>query len=86
MSRLNPEGVRFVHKRTRPLDVDSMEKAAAAISRTIASMLTRATPVNLGDPDERLAYSKHLAWVIGFDAMIEDRNAIHEVTKLVVEE
>lgn len=83
MSRLNPEGIRFVHNKTRPLQIDSMDAAAEAI----ASALTRknVAEMDLSTPEKVASFARNLAWIIGFDAMINDRKAIHAVTSLVAE-
>lgn len=78
MSRLNPEGVRFVHGRVRPLDVDSMDKAAEVIAKEIARGPSEGTT-----PE---SWARHIAWVIGFDTLIDDRKAIRSITSLVVEQ
>lgn len=80
----NDEGVRYIHERTRPLAVDSIDEAAKQIDVAIKKGLDRRVPVNFSDADERLAYARHLAWIIGFDALIDDRKAINKITSLIV--
>jgi hypothetical protein len=77
VSRLNPAGVRFVHERTEPLAVDSMADAEAVLLKE----LEKGRDQEL----DRGAWARHLAWIIGFDRLLEDRKAIHQVTSLVVE-
>lgn len=78
MSRLNPEGVRFVHQRSRPLDVYSIERAAEVIDKAIADAKE--------EPPESEGIGRHIAWLIGFDTLIDDRKEIQKLTSLVVED
>lgn len=78
MSRLNPEGVRFVHQRSRPLEVYSMEQAGEIIDKAIADAK--------GKPSIGEGIGRHIAWLIGFDTLIDDRTEIQRITSLVVED
>lgn len=72
----NDEGVRYIHERTRPLAVNSMDDAETTIAKALAR-----GPSGNTTPEQ---WARHLAWIIGFDALIDDRKAIQSVTKLLV--
>lgn len=72
----NKEGVRFIHERTRPLSIDSMDAASEALTLALAKGPSASTT-----PE---AWARHLAWIIGFDALIDDRKAVYSVTSLLV--
>lgn len=78
MGTLNKAGVALVHRCTRPLAIDTMDAAAEAIAKHIAR-----GPSSSTTPE---AWARHLAWVIGFDTLIDDRKRIHGVTQFVVED
>lgn len=79
---MNKDGVRFVHKRTQPLAVPSMNYAEQAIAKELKK---RGLMTDESDAD-RVNFARHLAWIIGFDTLTEDRAAIHELTSKIVEE
>lgn len=79
MGTLNAKGVGFVHDKTRPLAVYSMEEAAAAILKQLPDVAQADTQKKLED------LARHIAWLIGFDTLIDDRKAIHHVTSLVAD-
>lgn len=72
----NENGVRFIHERTRPLAVDSMDAASEAIAAALAK-----GPSGSPTPEQ---WARHLAWIIGFDALLDDRKAINKITSLIV--
>jgi len=76
MGTFNEKGVAFIHERTRPLAVNSMEDAAAAIAFALAK-----GPSPSITPEQ---WARHLAWIIGFDDLIDDRKALHAVTSLLI--
>lgn len=80
----NDEGVRYIHQRTKPLAVDSMDEAAKQIDVAIKKGLDKQNPVDFFNDEERADYARHLAWIIGFDHLIDDRNAINKITSLIV--
>lgn len=75
---MNDEGVRFIHERCGPLNVNSMDDAATLITKELRRQRER----NTSDAD----LGRHLAWVIGFDTLIEQRNQIRQFTSLIVKE
>jgi len=87
MGFFNKKGVQRLHALTTPLAVNSMSDAAEAISKRLEQALIADSPrhVDMADPVERLKFAQNLAWLIGFDRLIEDRNEIHEITSLIVE-
>ena len=73
---INKKGVKFVHDGTRPLNIYSMDDAQDVIARAIEK----------GPPGSTtpLQWARHLAWLIGFDTLIDERKSIHSVTSLIV--
>lgn len=74
---MNQAFIREVHTRSRPLNVDSMDAAALVLAREIAK-----GPLTDIDPE---TWARHLAWVLGFDALIDDRKALHHLTTHMVQ-
>lgn len=71
----NQKFVDEVFERSRPLAVDSMDAAAEVIAKQIAKGKSESTT------DE--AWARHLAWVIGFDALIDDRKRLRDLSSFM---
>lgn len=71
---MNRKFMSEVSERTRPLAVDSMEEATRVIAKAIAT----------GKDMDTDAFARHLAWLIGFDALIDDRKALHHAASFMV--
>lgn len=78
---MNQKGIKFIHERSRPLAVDSMDAAGEAILRALEKHVKGEF-----DPLPLESFARHLAWIIGFDALVEDRAAVREFTDKLVEE
>lgn len=76
---MNQIGIKMIHDATRPLHVDSMDAAQDVLAK---ALLERGFCTTVEDR-ERLA--RHLAWLIGFDALIGDREKVHAFTSMIVE-
>jgi hypothetical protein len=74
---MNQAGIKAIHDLSRPLAVDSMDRAAEVIAKEIARGPSPSTT-----PE---SWARHIAWVIGFDALIEDREKVRAITQYQVE-
>jgi hypothetical protein len=79
---MNAKGIKFVHEHTQPLAVNTMDAAAEVIRNNIAKKIAEGkdTKFAVDSPE----FARHLAWVIGFDALVDDRKAVHEFTTKIV--
>ncbi len=75
---INDKGLNFIAQRVRPLGVNTMEQAVEGLTKHIA----------MGPPPTTTpeSWARHLAWVIGFDTLVEQRTQIHEFVSMVVRE
>lgn len=81
---MNDKGIKFIHERTRPLAVATMDHAAEAIGKELAKRDERAKAGRPLETDAPEQFGRHLAWIVGFDALTEDRAAINHITDKVV--
>ena len=80
---MNEKGIKFIEERTRPLAVATMEHAAEVLAKELQKRDER---IGAGKPlktDTPADFGRHLAWIIGFDTMTDDRAAIHNVVDKV---
>lgn len=70
----NQKFIDEVFERSRPLHVDSMDKAAEVIAKAIAEMKSTSEPET---------FARHLAWIIGFDALIADRERLRDLSSFM---
>jgi hypothetical protein len=82
--KMNDRGIKFINDRTAPLAVDTMKCAAEIILKEIEKREERIATGRELETDRTEAFGMHIAWVIGFDALIDDRKAIHHVTEKIV--
>lgn len=83
---MNTKGIRFVHERTTPMHIDTMEKAAEAIGRAIRERDARiAEGKPLTTDQDPVKFGRHCAWLVGFDHIIDDRKAIRDFVEKIVE-
>lgn len=75
---MNQLGIKTIHDLTRPLAVDSMKAAQEALAKAIAK-----GPSSSTSPE---SWALHLAWIIGFDALVEDRAKIRAITQYMVDD
>lgn len=81
---MNPKGIKFVEEKTRPLAVMTMDHAAEVIGKALAERDARiAAGKPLATDTDAEAQGRHFAWLIGFDALTDDRKAIHNVVDKV---
>jgi hypothetical protein len=80
---MNQKGMKFVEERTRPLAVATMDRAAEVIGKELAKRDERAKAGRPLETDVPEKFGTHLAWIVGMDALLEDRAAIHNVVEKV---
>lgn len=79
---MNMKGIKFIHERSRPLEVDSAERAAEVLASALAKRAQAKEDKRCVPPDD--SFIRHLVWLIGFDTLVEQRADIHRfVDKLV---
>lgn len=83
---MNQKGIKMIHDESRPLAVSSMNQAMEVIAKAIAIDVVQNKRFNLEDHDERESYCKHLLWLVGFDALIRQRDNIHAFVDKLVED
>lgn len=83
---INQRGIKMIHDETRPLAVSSMDQATEVVEKSIAVQVIQNKRFNLEDPAEREAYCKHLLWLVGFDALIRQRDNVHALVDKLVED
>lgn len=64
-----------VYGLTRPLAINSMDEA----SETIAKALRERT----NGQDDNDKFARHLAWIIGFDTLINDRKRLRDLSSFM---
>jgi hypothetical protein len=76
----NATGIKFINDRTKRLEVDSIEKAAEVLFEAIEKRDARIREGNPLSTDTTIDFARHLAWITGFDALVEQRAEIHHIT------
>jgi hypothetical protein len=72
MKMFNAKGITFLQRRTRPLEINDIETAGARIAEALEKATNEGRPLDA-------TLGRHLAWLIGFDTLLEDRAAIHNL-------
>lgn len=80
---MNQKGIKFIAERTRPLAVMTMAQANEVIGKELAKRDERAAAGKPLETDAADKFGTHLAWIIGFDALTDDRAAIHHIVDKV---
>lgn len=81
---LNSKGIKFIAERVRPLAVNNVEEAAKVLHEALEKRRKAIEQGNSVPNDE--SFAAHLAWIIGFDTLTEDRTAIHQLVDKLVED
>lgn len=74
---INQKGINRIYHLSRPLAVNTMDEAARVLGKEIEKGMGRDQ-----SPEE---WARHLAWVIGFDALVEDRALIHSTVEYIAD-
>ncbi len=70
----NQKFVDEVYGLSRPLAVYSMDEAASVIAKALDARRE----------DDNEAFGRHLAWLIGFDALLSDRKRLRDLSSFMV--
>jgi len=68
---INSKGVRFIEAHSRPLEIDSLDRAQEVLATAIAK----------GPASDKITpeqWARHLAWIIGFDDLVKDRKTVFQ--------
>lgn len=74
---IDQKAVNRIYHLSRPLAVNTMDDAARVLAKEIEKGMGRDQ-----SPEE---WARHLAWIIGFDALLDDRASVQRIVEVVAD-